>query len=69
MVATRIRFQKDYARAFADKLNSTHPARPDVNGGSRKKLCLSLFEHNGVDTRTASGYRLSARTWKAIRRG
>jgi type VI secretion system protein VasL len=37
-----------------------HPARPDVNWPHVEKLCLSLFEHNGVELQTA-GIRLPAR--------
>lgn len=48
----------DYA-ALRDELNKlTHPARPDVNWQHAEKLCLSLFEHNGVELQTAAWYTL-----------
>lgn len=31
----------------------SHPARPDVDWKYVEKLCLSLFEHNGVELQTA----------------
>lgn len=46
----------DYA-ALRDELSKlTHPARPDVNWSYVEKLCLSLFEQNGVDLQTLSWY-------------
>lgn len=46
----------DYA-ALRDELNKlTHPARPDVNWRYAEKLCLSLFEHNGIELQTAAWY-------------
>lgn len=49
----------DYA-ALRDELSKlTHPARPDVNWHYVEKLCLSLFEQNGVELQTASGYTLA----------
>ncbi|MFC0224922.1 VasL domain-containing protein [Serratia aquatilis] len=49
----------DYA-ALRDELNKlTHPARPDVNWHYAEKLCLSLFEHNGVELQTAAWYTLT----------
>jgi len=48
----------DYA-ALRDELNKlTHPARPDVNWRYAEKLCLSLFELNGVELQTLSWYTL-----------
>lgn len=48
----------DYA-ALRDELNKlTHPARPDVNWLYAEKLCLSLFEHNGMELQTAAWYTL-----------
>lgn len=48
----------DYA-ALRDEMNKlTHPARPDVNWQQAEKLCLSLFEHNGVELQTAAWYTL-----------
>lgn len=49
----------DYA-ALRDELNKlTHPARPDVNWHYIEKLCLSLFEQNGVELQTAAWYTLA----------
>lgn len=49
----------DYA-ALRDELSKlTHPARPDVNWRYAEKLCLSLFEQNGVELQTASWYTLA----------
>ncbi|EMN5545036.1 VasL domain-containing protein [Enterobacter cloacae] len=46
----------DYA-ALRDELSKlTHPARPDVNWHYVEKLCLSLFEQNGVELQTAAWY-------------
>ncbi|QUY50020.1 type VI secretion system ImpA family N-terminal domain-containing protein [Serratia plymuthica] len=49
----------DYA-ALRDELGKlTHPARPDVNWRYAEKLCLSLFEQNGVELQTAAWYTLT----------
>jgi type VI secretion system protein VasL len=49
----------DYA-ALRDELSKlTHPARPDVNWRYTEKLCLSLFEQNGVELQTAAWYTLT----------
>ena len=49
----------DYA-ALRDEMNKlTHPARPDVNWQHAETLCLSLFEHNGVELQTAARYTLA----------
>jgi type VI secretion system protein VasL len=49
----------DYA-ALRDELSKlTHPARPDVNWQYVEKLCLSLFEQNGVELQTAAWYTLA----------
>ena len=49
----------DYA-ALRDEMNKlTHPARPDVNWQYVETLCLSLFEHNGVELQTAAWYTLA----------
>lgn len=54
----------DYA-ALRDEMNKlTHPARPDVNWPYAEKLCLSLFEQNGVELQTAAWYTLT-RTQRA----
>ncbi|MCK7358224.1 type VI secretion system ImpA family N-terminal domain-containing protein [Enterobacter roggenkampii] len=49
----------DYA-ALRDELSKlTHPARPDVNWQYVERLCLSLFEQNGVELQTAAWYTLA----------
>ncbi|MBV8041533.1 VasL domain-containing protein [Pluralibacter sp.] len=49
----------DYA-LLRDELNKlAHPARPDVNWRQAEKLCLSLFEQNGVELQTAAWYTLA----------
>ncbi|MBV8045246.1 VasL domain-containing protein [Pluralibacter sp.] len=49
----------DYT-ALRDELSKlTHPARPDVNWRYVEKLCLSLFEQNGVELQTAAWYTLA----------
>ncbi|WP_049294107.1 VasL domain-containing protein [Franconibacter helveticus] len=49
----------DYA-SLRDEMNKlTHPARPDVNWPYAEKLCLSLFEQNGVELQTAAWYTLA----------
>ncbi|MTH48775.1 VasL domain-containing protein [Intestinirhabdus alba] len=49
----------DYT-ALRDELKKlTHPARPDVNWPRAEKLCLSLFEQNGVELQTAAWYTLA----------
>ncbi|MEG4685374.1 VasL domain-containing protein [Enterobacter cloacae] len=54
----------DYA-ALRDELSKlTHPARPDVNWQYVERLCLSLFEQNGVELQTAAWYTL-ARTQRS----
>lgn len=53
------RAQPDYA-ALRDELSKlTHPARPDVNWRYAEKLCLSLFEQNGVELQTVAWYTLA----------
>jgi len=48
------RLLPDYA-ALRDELSKlTHPARPDVNWRYAEKLCLSLFEQNGVELQSAA---------------
>lgn len=49
----------DYT-ALRDELSKLiHPARPDVNWQYVEKLCLSLFEQNGVELQTAAWYTLA----------
>ncbi|MGL4200564.1 MAG: VasL domain-containing protein [Enterobacter roggenkampii] len=46
--------------ALRDELSKlTHPARPDMNWHYVEKLCLSLFEQNGVELQTAAWYTLA----------
>lgn len=53
------RMLPDYA-ALRDELSKlTHPARPDVSWQYIEKLCLSLFEQNGVELQTAAWYTLA----------
>lgn len=53
----------DYT-ALRDELSKlTHPARPDVNWQHVEKLCLSLFEQNGVELQTLAGTRWLGRSW------
>ncbi|QBM22777.1 hypothetical protein E1B03_10125 [Citrobacter arsenatis] len=49
----------DYAVLRDELRKLTHPARPDVNWEYAEKLCLSLFEQNGVELQTASWYTLA----------
>ncbi|UAN41044.1 type VI secretion system ImpA family N-terminal domain-containing protein [Enterobacter sp. JBIWA008] len=48
----------DYAALRNELSKLTHPARPDVNWRYAEKLCLSLFEQNGVELQTAAWYTL-----------
>ncbi|QGH63039.1 VasL domain-containing protein [Serratia proteamaculans] len=49
----------DYG-ALRDELSKlSHPAHPDVNWRYAEKLCLSLFEQNGVELQTAAWYTLA----------
>lgn len=53
------RLLPDYA-ALRDELSKlTHPARPDLNWRYAEKLCLSLFEQNGMELQTAAWYTLA----------
>ncbi|WP_436874172.1 VasL domain-containing protein [Kosakonia sacchari] len=49
----------DYAILRDELSKLTHPARPDVNWRYVEKLCLSLFEQNGVELQTAAWYTLA----------
>lgn len=49
----------DYAALRDELAKLSHPARPDVNWCYVEKLCLSLFEQNGVELQTASWYTLA----------
>lgn len=49
----------DYA-ALRDELSKmTHPACPDVDWHYAEKLCLLLFEQNGVESQTVAWYTLA----------
>lgn len=58
----------DYATLRDELSKLTHPARPDINWLYIEKLCLSLFEQNGIELQTAAWYTL-ARTQLAGIRG
>jgi type VI secretion system protein VasL len=49
----------DYAALRDELAKLSHPARPDVNWRYAEKLCLSLFEQNGVELQTAAWYTLA----------
>ncbi|MGL5424607.1 MAG: VasL domain-containing protein [Serratia fonticola] len=49
----------DYAALRDELAKLSHPARPDVDWYYAEKLCLSLFEHNGVELQTAAWYTLA----------
>ncbi len=49
----------DYAALRDEMSKLTHPARPDVDWPYAEKLCLSLFEQNGVELQTAAWYTLA----------
>ncbi|WP_338557297.1 VasL domain-containing protein [Erwinia sp. E_sp_B04_7] len=49
----------DYAALCEELSKLTHPARPDVNWRYAEKLCLSLFEQNGVELQTVAWYTLA----------
>lgn len=49
----------DYVALREELSKLTHPARPDVNWYYVEKLCLSLFEQNGVELQTAAWYTLA----------
>ncbi|HFP9406525.1 TPA: VasL domain-containing protein [Raoultella planticola] len=53
------RILPDYAVLRDEMSKLTHPARPDVNWRYAEKLCLSLFEQNGVELQTAAWYTLA----------
>lgn len=49
----------DYAALCDELAKLSHAARPDVNWRYVEKLCLSLFEQNGVELQTAAWYTLA----------
>jgi len=54
----------DYVALREEMSKLTDPARPDVDWPYAEKLCLSLFEQNGVELQTAAWYTL-VRTQRA----
>lgn len=49
----------DYAQLCEEMRKLTHPARPDVDWSYAERLCLSLFDRNGVELQTAAWYTLT----------
>ncbi|WP_338319497.1 VasL domain-containing protein [Klebsiella aerogenes] len=49
----------DYAKLREEMHKLSHPARPDVDWLYAERLCLSLFDRNGVELQTAAWYTLS----------
>ncbi|RPD94052.1 hypothetical protein BBB56_21625 [Candidatus Pantoea deserta] len=49
----------DYGSLRDELSKLTHPARPDVSWRYVEKLCLALFEQNGVELQTAAWYTLA----------
>lgn len=49
----------DYIALREEMSKLTHPARPDVSWPQVERLCLALFEHNGVDLQTGAWYTLA----------
>ncbi len=54
----------EYAALHDEMSKLTHPARPDVEWLYAEKLCLSLFELNGIELQAAARYAL-VRTQRA----
>lgn len=48
----------DYLLLRDELKKLTHPARPDVDWHHAEKLCISQFEHNGIELQTAAWYTL-----------
>ncbi len=44
----------DYAKLREEMHKLSHPARPDVDWLYAERLCLSLFDRNGVELQTAA---------------
>ncbi|MBL5837774.1 VasL domain-containing protein [Enterobacter asburiae] len=53
------RAMPDYSALRDELAKLSHPARPDVNWRYIERLCLSLFEQNGVELQTAAWYTLA----------
>ncbi|HBV4837405.1 TPA: type VI secretion system ImpA family N-terminal domain-containing protein [Klebsiella aerogenes] len=49
----------DYAKLREEMHKLSHPARPDVDWLYAERLCLSLFDRNGVELQTAAWYTLA----------
>jgi type VI secretion system protein VasL len=49
----------EYAALRQEMQKLTHPARPDVDWPQVSRLCLTLFEQNGVELQSAVWYTLS----------
>ncbi|EMM3274649.1 type VI secretion system ImpA family N-terminal domain-containing protein, partial [Pluralibacter gergoviae] len=58
------RLQPDYTALREELAKLSHPARPDVDWERVVRLCLALFDRNGVELQTAAWYTL-ARTRQA----
>ncbi|WP_172731215.1 VasL domain-containing protein [Pluralibacter gergoviae] len=58
------RLQPDYTALREELAKLSHPARPDVDWERVTRLCLALFDRNGVELQTAAWYTL-ARTRQA----
>lgn len=56
----------DYVSLRDEMSKLTHPARPDVNWPHAETLCLSLFEHNGVELQTTAWYTLARTDRKSV---
>ncbi|HFQ8149211.1 TPA: VasL domain-containing protein [Klebsiella aerogenes] len=49
----------DYTKLREEMHKLSHPARPDVDWLYAERLCLSLFDRNGVELQTAAWYTLA----------
>ncbi|WP_370611980.1 VasL domain-containing protein [Klebsiella aerogenes] len=49
----------DYAKLREEMHKLSHPARPDVDWLYAERLCLTLFDRNGVELQTAAWYTLA----------
>ncbi|MEB5698664.1 type VI secretion system ImpA family N-terminal domain-containing protein [Klebsiella aerogenes] len=53
------RTMADYAKLREEMRKLSHPARPDIDWPYAERLCLSLFDRNGVELQTAAWYTLA----------
>ncbi|HBR6999927.1 TPA: type VI secretion system ImpA family N-terminal domain-containing protein [Klebsiella aerogenes] len=53
------RTMADYAKLREEMHKLSHPARPDIDWLYAERLCLSLFDRNGVELQTAAWYTLA----------